>query len=157
MNKPRKPRTVEGAVSSALGEFDDDDFKQITGKSRALGLKWADPDCEAHHIPFYQAANLAAALNAHGVEERFSEAFRGSRDRALIAFGGAPKHSALDPSDRILTLVEAVGNACGELRMAQDPKSPAGREYSICEKSEITGKLQEIIDHAKLCIKDLEG
>ncbi|WP_417790308.1 hypothetical protein [Terasakiella pusilla] len=157
MNKPRRPQTVEAAIAGALSEIDEDGIKDLTGKSRSTVNKWSDDECELNHIPFYQAVNLAAGLTAMGVQERFTEAFKAGVARKVCELGGSPAHSPLDPSDRVLTLVEAVGRACGEIRMAQDPDSPSGKKYSACEKAEIAGHLQELIDHALLCIKDLEA
>jgi hypothetical protein len=71
MTKIRTPLGEHDAVAQAIGLLGIDLCRQVTGKSESLIRKWADPDEDAHHIPFAQALRLDAALVARGLPAVF--------------------------------------------------------------------------------------
>ena len=64
--KPRAHPSIEDAVQYAHAILGDATVYEITGKSASLVSKWADPDCDTHHLPLFQAVALDAHLVLQG-------------------------------------------------------------------------------------------
>ncbi|WP_419797270.1 MAG: hypothetical protein ACNI26_13170 [Terasakiella sp.] len=156
MVKVQKAFSVERAIHSVLAEFDEHEIKQITGKSISLVRKWADEDCDYNHFPWEQAVNLAAALLAQGKQERFTEAFRNALSRKVEQCGGAPTHTPVHPSERLIDLMKEVGDVAACVRAATAPKSPAGQNMSLAERNEVTKELLEVRDVIDAALRDME-
>jgi hypothetical protein len=57
---------------------------------------------------------------------------------------GEDARTGLCPTDRILKLFETLGDIAETHRRAQQPGSPDGKNYSLCEKRKINEDIQKI-------------
>jgi len=149
MTKPRDLDTVAGAMSRAMDFICLGGVMEAIGKSQSWVYQVADPD----NSMTIHGLDIAEAVDKACLEAGNPPPFHTRHGRVI----GAEARPGLCPNDRVLKLVNEVGNLVETHRQAKSPDSPNGEDYSLCEEraiNELLQKVEEICGEIRCAIRD---
>ena len=132
MTKLRNPLSTEAILNQFLNKLDQDEIKNITGKSISHFRKCSDPDDKDHNIHFDDALKLDILLQRKKMGTPFLNNFSLLIDREF---------SKINEFENISHALFNIGGRLGNLMdiasLAIHPSSPDGEEISKQEKAQI--------------------
>ncbi len=151
--KPRTHSSIEDAVYYAHTILGDATVCEITGKSASLVSKWADPDCDTHHVPLFQAVALDAHLVLQGHRPVIFEITQALIKMKVIALGGAPAHT---PALSLARVMKIVGEGT---KVINAYHATLADDVKLSPSLAATGQteIDEVIRALKLLSKDIES
>ena len=151
MTKLRKPLTVEHILSNIIKDIDENNIKEITGKSISHFRKCSDPDDKDHNLHLNDAISLDLIM---------LKSQRGTPfiDNINLILENEFNNQELveDVSKNLLNIGGRIGNLMDITEKALDPNSPEGIGISAKEKDNIYKAISEVeekIAKLKLSIK----
>jgi hypothetical protein len=151
MTKLRNPLSFESILNQFLNKLDQDDIKNITGKSISHFRKCSDPDDKEHNIHLDDALKIDILLQRKKLGTPFLDNFSLLLDQEL---------RKINEFENISKTVFNIGGRLGSLMdivsSAIDPAGPDGEYISKQEKDQIYKAildLEEKIAKLKLSLK----
>ncbi len=151
--KPRAHPSIEGGVHYAHAMLGDVAVTEITGKSASLVRKWADPDCDTHHIPLFQAIEIDAHLVLQGQPPAIIEATKALIEKKVEALGGAPDHEPAPALSRVIEVFREGTEAVDAYHTALTDDM----QISPKAAAEVQTQIDEAIRALQLLAKDVES
>jgi hypothetical protein len=147
----RKPLTVEHILASILKDLDENQVKEITGKSLSHFRKCSDPSDKDHNLYLADAIKLDLILQKAQKGTPFLNNFEVLLNHEL---------SNIDNPNNISNTLINIGGRIGKLmdvtNQSIDPKSSEGENISNIEKERIHRAIREVEEkmaRLKLSIK----
>ena len=147
----RKPLTVEHILASILKDLDENQVKEITGKSLSHFRKCSDPSDKYHNLYLADAIKLDLILQKAQKGTPFLNNFEVLLNHEL---------SNIDNPNNISNTLINIGGRIGKLmdvtNQSIDPKSSEGENISNIEKERIHRAIREVEEkmaRLKLSIK----
>ena len=151
MTKIRNPLSIENVLSNMLSKLNDDEVKNITGKSISHFRKCSDPDDKDHNIYLSDAIKLDILMQRNLLGTPLMDNFQ------LILDNEFKKVNSFENLENTLLKVGGrVGDLMDVVQEAMDPESPLGKDLSKKEKDLIIKsiiELEEKIAKLKISIK----
>ena len=151
MTKIRNPLSIENVLSNMLSKLNDDEVKNITGKSISHFRKCSDPDDKDHNIYLSDAIKLDILMQRSLLGTPLMDNFQ------LILDNEFKKVNSFENLENTLLKVGGrVGDLMDVVQEAMDPESPLGKDLSKKEKDLIAKsiiELEEKIAKLKMSIK----
>ena len=151
MTKIRNPLSIENVLSNMLSKLNDDEVKNITGKSISHFRKCSDPDDKDHNIYLSDAIKLDILMQRSLLGTPLMDNFQ------LILDDEFKKVNSFENLENTLLKVGGrVGDLMDVVQEAMDPESPLGKDLSKKEKDQISKsiiELEEKIAKLKMSIK----
>ena len=151
MTKIRNPLSIENVLSNMLSKLNDDEVKNITGKSISHFRKCSDPDDKDHNIYLSDAIKLDILMQRSLLGTPLMDNFQ------LILDDEFKKVNSFENLENTLLKVGGrVGDLMDVVQEAMDPESPLGKDLSKKEKDLISKsiiELEEKIAKLKMSIK----
>lgn len=151
MTKIRDPLTIEHILSEVLKKIDENELKNITGKSISHFRKCSDPDDKDHNIHLSDAISLDLLMLKSQRGTPFLDNISLIIDKEFSS-----QEKAEDVSKNLINIGGRIGNLMDVVQNALDPNSPGGIEISVKEKDNIYKAISEVeekIAKLKLAIK----
>ncbi len=151
MTKIRDPLTIEHILSEVLKKIDENELKNITGKSISHFRKCSDPDDKDHNIHLIDAISLDLLMLKSQRGTPFLDNISLIIDKEFSS-----QEKAEDVSKNLINIGGRIGNLMDVVQNALDPNSPGGIEISVKEKDNIYKAISEVeekIAKLKLAIK----
>ena len=151
MTKIRDPLTIEHILSKVLKKIDENELKNITGKSISHFRKCSDPDDKDHNIHLSDAISLDLLMLKSQRGTPFLDNISLIIDKEFSS-----QEKAEDVSKNLINIGGRIGNLMDVVQNALDPNSPGGIEISVKEKDNIYKAISEVeekIAKLKLAIK----
>ena len=151
MTKIRDPLTIEHILSEVLKKIDENELKNITGKSISHFRKCSDPDDKDHNIHLSDAISLDLLMLKSQRGTPFLDNISLIIDKEFSS-----QEKAEDVSKNLINMGGRIGNLMDVVQNALDPNSPGGIEISVKEKDNIYKAISEVeekIAKLKLAIK----
>ncbi|MAH03061.1 MAG: hypothetical protein CMI70_04740 [Candidatus Pelagibacter sp.] len=151
MTKIRKILTVEQVLSFALSKINDDEVKNISGKTVSHFRKCSDHDDKDHNLYFDDAIKLDILMQKKGLGTPFLDNF---------GLKLSEEFKKINEFENISNVLINIGGRIGNLMdVTQDAINPAGAQGEIIsptEKDKIlkaTSEVEEKIAKLKLSVK----
>ena len=151
MTKIRKILTVEQVLSFALSKINDDEVKNISGKTVSHFRKCSDHDDKDHNLYFDDAIKLDILMQKKGLGTPFLDNF---------GLKLSEEFKKINEFENISNVLINIGGRIGNLMdVAQDAINPAGHQgenISPTEKDKILKAISEVeekISKLKLSVK----
>ncbi len=151
MTKIRKILTVEQVLSFALSKINDDEVKNISGKTVSHFRKCSDHDDKDHNLYFDDAIKLDILMQKKGLGTPFLDNF---------GLKLSEEFKKINEFENISNVLINIGGRIGNLMdVAQDAINPAGHQgenISPTEKDKILKAISEVeekIAKLKLSVK----
>jgi hypothetical protein len=151
MTKIRKILTVEQVLSFALSKINDDEVKNISGKTVSHFRKCSDHDDKDHNLYFDDAIKLDILMQKKGLGTPFLDNF---------GLKLSEEFKKINEFENISNVLINIGGRIGNLMdVTQDAINPAGAQgenISLTEKDKIlkaTSEVEEKIAKLKLSVK----
>ena len=151
MTKIRDPLSIENILSNMLSKLNDDEVKNITGKSISHFRKCSDPDDKDHNIYLSDAIKLDILMQRSLLGTPLMDNFQLILDYEFKKF-----NSFENLENTLLKVGGRVGDLMDVVQEAMDPESPLGKDLSKKEKDLIAKsiiELEEKIAKLKMSIK----
>jgi hypothetical protein len=151
VTKLRKPLTVEHILSNIIKDIDENNIKEITGKSISHFRKCSDPADKDHNLHFTDAIKLDLILQKLQKGTPFLDNFEImlSEDLKNINNNENVSNTLINIGGRIGNLMDVTSNSI-------NPKSHGGKNISDLEKDKIHKAIIEVeekIAQLKLSVK----
>ena len=139
MTKLRKPLTVEHILSNIIKDIDENNIKEITGKSISHFRKCSDPADKDHNLHFIDAIKLDLILQKLQKGTPFLDNFEImlSEDLKNINNNENVSNTLINIGGRIGNLMDVTNNSI-------DPKGHDGKNISDLEKDKIHRAIKEV-------------
>ena len=151
MTKIRDPLSIENVLSNMVSKLNDDEVKNITGKSISHFRKCSDPDDKDHNLYLSDAIKLDILMQRNLLGTPLMDNFQ------LILDSEFKKVNSFENLENTLLKVGGrVGDLMDVVQEAMDPDSPLGKDLSKKEKDLISKsiiELEEKIAKLKMSIK----
>ena len=151
MTKIRNPLSIENVLSNMINKLNDDEVKNITGKSISHFRKCSDPDDKDHNLYLSDAVKLDVLMQRNLLGTPLMDNFQ------LILDSEFKKVNSFENLENTLLKVGGrVGDLMDVVQEAMDPDSPLGKDLSKKEKDLISKsiiELEEKIAKLKMSIK----
>ena len=151
MTKIRDPLSIENVLSNMLSKLNDDEVKNITGKSISHFRKCSDPDDKDHNLYLSDSIKLDILMQRSLLGTPLMDNFQ------LILDDEFKKVNSFENLENTLLKVGGrVGDLMDVVQEAMDPESPLGKDLSKKEKDLIIKsiiELEEKIAKLKISIK----
>ena len=151
MTKIRNPLSIENVLSNMLSKLNDDEVKNITGKSISHFRKCSDPDDKDHNLYLSDSIKLDVLMQRSLLGTPLMDNFQ------LILDNEFKKVNSFENLENTLLKVGGrVGDLMDVVQEAMDPESPLGKDLSKKEKDLIIKsiiELEEKIAKLKISIK----
>ena len=151
MTKIRESLTVEQVLSFALNKINDDEVRNISGKTISHFRKCSDPDDKDHNLYFNDAIKLDILMQRKSLGTPFIDNFE------LILEDEFKKINSFENVESTLIKIGGrVGNLMDIVQEAINSESSLGKELSNKEKDLISKAISEVeqkIAKLKLSIK----
>ncbi len=151
MTKIRDPLSIENVLSNMISKLNDDEVKNITGKSISHFRKCSDPDDKDHNLYLSDAVKLDVLMQRSLLGTPLMDNFQ------LILDNEFKKVNSFENLENTLLKVGGrVGDLMDVVQEAMDPESPLGKDLSKKEKDLISKsiiELEEKIAKLKMSIK----
>ena len=151
MTKIRDPLTIEQVLSFALNKINDDEVRNISGKTVSHFRKCSDHDDKDHNLYFDDAIKLDILMQKKGLGTPFLDNF---------GLKLSEEFKKINEFENISNVLINIGGRIGNLMdVAQDAINPAGHQgenISPTEKDKILKAISEVeekIAKLKLSIK----
>ncbi len=151
MTKIRKILTVEQVLSFALSKINDDEVKNISGKTVSHFRKCSDHDDKDHNLYFDDAIKLDILMQKKGLGTPFLDNF---------GLKLSEEFKKINEFENISNVLINIGGRIGNLMdVTQDAINPAGAQGEIIsptEKDKIlkaTSEVEEKMTKLKLSVK----
>ena len=145
MTKLRKPLTVEHILSNIIKDIDENNIKEITGKSISHFRKCSDPADKDHNLHFIDAIKLDLILQKLQKGTPFLDNFEImlSEDLKNINNNENVSNTLINIGGRIGNLMDVTSNSI-------NPKSHYGKNIIYLEKDKIHRAIKEVEDKMAL-------
>ena len=145
MTKLRKPLTVEHILSNIIKDINENNIKEITGKSISHFRKCSDPADKDHNLHFIDAIKLDLILQKLQKGTPFLDNFEImlSEDLKNINNNENVSNTLINIGGRIGNLMDVTSNSI-------NPKSHDGKNISDLEKDKIHRAIKEVEDKMAL-------
>jgi len=145
VTKLRKPLTVEHILSNIIKDIDENNIKEITGKSISHFRKCSDPADKDHNLHFTDAIKLDLILQKLQKGTPFLDNFEImlSEDLKNINNNENVSNTLINIGGRIGNLMDVTSNSI-------NPKSHDGKNISDLEKDKIHRAIKEVEDKMAL-------
>ena len=151
MTKIRDPLSIENVLSNMVSKLNDDEVKNITGKSISHFRKCSDPDDKDHNLHYIDAIKLDILMQRRSLGTPFIDNF------SLTLEDEFNKVNVYENvASTLIKMGGRVGNLMDTTHDAMSPDSPMGKEISKTEKDQIykaINDVEEKIAKLKLSIK----
>ena len=151
MTKIRDPLSIENVLSNMFSKLNDDEVKNITGKSISHFRKCSDPDDKDHNLYLSDAIKLDILMQRNLLGTPLMDNFQ------LILDNEFKKVNSFENLENTLLKVGGrVGDLMDVVQEAMNPDSPLGKDLSKKEKDLISKSiidLEEKIAKLKISIK----
>ena len=151
MTKIRNPLSIENVLSNMINKLNDDEVKNITGKSISHFRKCSDPDDKDHNLYLSDAVKLDVLMQRNLLGTPLMDNFQ------LILDSEFKKVNSFENLENTLLKVGGrVGDLMDVVQEAMDPESPLGKDLSKKEKDLIFKsiiELEEKIAKLKMSLK----
>ena len=151
MTKIRDPLSIENVLSNMVSKLNDDEVKNITGKSISHFRKCSDPDDKDHNLYLSDAIKLDILMQRNLLGTPLMDNLQ------LILDNEFKKVNSFENLENTLLKVGGrVGDLMDVVQEAMDPESPLGKDLSKKEKDLIIKsiiELEEKIAKLKISIK----
>ena len=151
MTKIRNPLSIENVLSNMINKLNDDEVKNITGKSISHFRKCSDPDDKDHNLYLSDAVKLDVLMQRNLLGTPLMDNFQ------LILDSEFKKVNSFENLENTLLKVGGrVGGLMDVVQEAMDPESPLGKDLSKKEKDLIFKsiiELEEKIAKLKMSLK----
>ena len=151
MTKIRDPLSIENVLSNMVSKLNDDEVKNITGKSISHFRKCSDPDDKDHNLYLSDAIKLDILMQRNLLGTPLMDNFQ------LILDNEFKKVNSFENLENTLLKVGGrVGDLMDVVQEAMNPDSPLGKDLSKKEKDLIFKsiiELEEKIAKLKMSIK----
>ena len=151
MTKIRKPLSIEHILAGVIKDLNEDNVKELTGKSLSHFRKCSDPDDKDHNLHYIDAIKLDILMQRRSLGTPFIENF----SRTL-----EDEFNKVNVYENVASTLIKIGGRVGNLmdttHDAMSPDSPMGKEISKTEKDQIYKAINEVeekIAKLKLSIK----
>ena len=151
MTKIRESLTVEQVLSFALNKINDDEVKNISGKTISHFRKCSDPDDKDHNLYFDDAIKLDILMQKKGLGTPFLDNF---------GLKLSDEFKKINEFENISNVLINIGGRIGNLMdVTQDAINPAGlqgKNISPIENEKILKAISEVeakIAKLKLSVK----
>ncbi len=151
MTKIRDPLTIEQVLSFALNKINDDEVRNISGKTVSHFRKCSDHDDKDHNLYFDDAIKLDILMQKKGLGTPFLDNF---------GLKLSEEFKKINEFENISNVLINIGGRIGNLMdVAQDAINPAGHQgenISSTEKDKILKAISEVeekIAKLKLSVK----
>ncbi len=151
MTKIRDPLTIEQVLSFALNKINDDEVRNISGKTVSHFRKCSDHDDKDHNLYFDDAIKLDILMQKKGLGTPFWDNF---------GLKLSEEFKKINEFENISNVLINIGGRIGNLMdVAQDAINPAGHQgenISSTEKDKILKAISEVeekIAKLKLSVK----
>lgn len=135
----RKPLTVEHILASIIKDLNEDQVKELTGKSLSHFRKCSDPNDKDHNLHFADAIKLDLILQKSQKGTPFLDNFEVLLNNEL---------SNMDNPNNISNTLINIGGRIGKLmdvtNQSIDPESHEGENISNIEKERIHRAIREV-------------
>ena len=151
MTKIRDPLSIENVLSNMLSKLNDDEVKNITGKSTSHFRKCSDPDDKDHNLYLSDAIKLDILMQRSLLGTPLMDNFQLFLDNEFKKV-----NSFENLENTLLKVGGRVGDLMDVVQEAMDPDSPLGKDLSKKEKDLISKsiiELEEKIAKLKMSIK----
>ena len=139
MTKLRKPLSIESILSGVIKDLNEDNVKELTGKSLSHFRKCSDPDDKDHNLHFIDAIKLDLILQKNQKGTPFLDNFETLLNEEL---------KDINSSDNISNTLINIGGRIGDLMDVTNeslyPKSHSGEKISDIEKDKIHKAIKEV-------------
>ena len=151
MTKIINPLSIENVLSNMLSKLNDDEVKNITGKSISHFRKCSDPDDKDHNLYLSDAIKLDILMQRSLLGTPLMDNFQLFLDNEFKKV-----NSFENLENTLLKVGGRVGDLMDVVQEAMDPDSPLGKDLSKKEKDLISKsiiELEEKIAKLKISIK----
>ena len=151
MTKIRKPLSIEHILAGVIKDLNEDNVKELTGKSLSHFRKCSDPDDKDHNLHYIDAIKLDILMQRKSLGTPFIDNF------SLTLEDEFNKVNVYENvASTLIKIGGRVGNLMDTTHDAMSPDSPMGKEISKTEKDQIYKAINEVeekIAKLKLSIK----
>lgn len=151
MTKLRKPLTVEHVLSSVIKDLDENNVKELTGKSLSHFRKCSDPADKDHNLHFIDAIKLDLILQKSQKGTPFLDNFEVMLNEELENI-----KTTENISNTLINIGGRIGNLMDVTNESLSPNSQDGENLSNKEKDQIHKAIKEVEEkmaRLKLSIK----
>jgi len=151
MTKLRKPLTVEHVLSSVIKDLDENNVKELTGKSLSHFRKCSDPADKDHNLHFIDAIKLDLILQKSQKGTPFLDNFEVMLNEELENI-----KTTENISNTLINIGGRIGNLMDVTNESLSPDSQDGENLSNKEKDQIHKAIKEVEEkmaRLKLSIK----
>jgi len=151
MTKLRKPLTVEHVLSSVIKDLDENNVKELTGKSLSHFRKCSDPADKDHNLHFIDAIKLDLILQKSQNGTPFLDNFEVMLNEELENI-----KTTENISNTLINIGGRIGNLMDVTNESLSPDSQDGENLSNKEKDQIHKAIKEVEEkmaRLKLSIK----
>lgn len=151
MTKLRKPLTVEHVLSSVIKDLDENNVKELTGKSLSHFRKCSDPADKDHNLHFIDAIKLDLILQKSQKGTPFLDNFEVMLNEELDNI-----KTTENISNTLINIGGRIGNLMDVTNESLSPDSQDGENLSNKEKDQIHKAIKEVEEkmaRLKLSIK----
>lgn len=151
MTKLRKPLTVEHVLSSVIKDLDENNVKELTGKSLSHFRKCSDPADKDHNLHFIDAIKLDLILQKSQKGTPFLDNFEVMLNEELESI-----KTTENISNTLINIGGRIGNLMDVTNESLSPDSQDGENLSNKEKDQIHKAIKEVEEkmaRLKLSIK----
>ena len=151
MTKIRDPLSIENVLSNMVSKLNDNEVKNITGKSTSHFRKCSDPDDKDHNLYLSDAIKLYIIMQRNSLGTPLIDNFQ-----IMLNEEFKKVNSFENLENTLLKVGGRVGDLMDVVQEAMDPESPLGKDLSKKEKDLIVKsiiELEEKIAKLKISIK----
>jgi len=151
MTKLRKPLTVEHVLSSVIKDLNENNVKELTGKSLSHFRKCSDPADKDHNLHFIDAIKLDLILQKSQNGTPFLDNFEVMLNEELENI-----KTTENISNTLINIGGRIGNLMDVTNESLSPDSQDGENLSNKEKDQIHKAIKEVEEkmaRLKLSIK----
>ena len=151
MTKLRKPLTVEHVLSSVIKDLNENNVKELTGKSLSHFRKCSDPADKDHNLHFIDAIKLDLILQKSQKGTPFLDNFEVMLNEELENI-----KTTENISNTLINIGGRIGNLMDVTNESLSPNSQDGENLSNKEKDQIHKAIKEVEEkmaRLKLSIK----
>ena len=151
MTKIRKPLSIEHILAGVIKDLNEDNVKELTGKSLSHFRKCSDPDDKDHNLHFNDAVMLDILMQRKSLGTPFVDNFS-----LLLEYEFNKINVYENVASTLMKIGGRVGNLMDIAENAMSPDSQMGKEISKQEKDHIYKAINEVeqkISKLKLSIK----
>jgi len=145
VTKLRKPLTVEHILSNIIKDIDENNIKEITGKSISHFRKCSDPADKDHNLHFIDAIKLDLILQKLQKGTPFLDNFE-----IMLSENLKNINNNENVSNTLINIGGRIGNLMDVTSNSINPKSHDGKNISDLEKDKIHRAIKEVEDKMAL-------